>query len=76
MTKLQVVKPKHTLIYSMKLLKNTTLEDWQHEHLKIQGPDGEPITLVVHMIGGTREEIREQLLSSIDAFFELSDEMK
>lgn len=75
MAKLQVVKPKHTLIYSMKLLKNLTLEDWQHEHLTLQGPDGEPVTMVVHMIGGTQEEIKQQLLDSIDAFFELADEM-
>ena len=75
MAKLHVVKPKHTLIYSMKLLKNLTLEDWQHQHLTLQGPEGEPLTLVVHMIGGTQEEIKQQLLDSIDAFFELADEM-
>jgi hypothetical protein len=75
MAKLQVVKPKHSLIYSMKLLKNVELEDWQHEHPEISGPDGDPIQLTVHLITGTREEIREQLLESIDAFFEITDEI-
>jgi hypothetical protein len=75
MAKLRVVKPKHSLIYSMRLLKNVELDDWQHEHPEIAGPDGEPITLTVHLITGTREEIRQQLMESIDAFFELTDEM-
>lgn len=76
MAKLHVVKPKHSLIYSMKLLKNIELDDWQHEHPEIAGPDGESITLTVHLITGTREEIQQQLMESIEAFFELSDEMK
>jgi hypothetical protein len=76
MAKLRVLKPKHSLIYSMKLLQNVELEDWQHEHPEIAGPDGEAIPLTVHLITGTREEIREQLMQSIDAFFELTDEMK
>jgi hypothetical protein len=76
MGKLHVVKPKHSLIYSIKLLKNVELDDWQHEYPEIAGPDGEPITLTVHLITGTREEIREQLMQSIDAFFELTDETK
>ncbi|HJZ13789.1 MAG TPA: hypothetical protein VJ521_16665 [Acidobacteriota bacterium] len=75
MAKLRVVKPKHTLIYSMKLLKNLELEDWEHEHVNLKGPEDKPITMVFHMIGGTKEEIKEQLLQSVDAFFELSDEM-
>jgi hypothetical protein len=75
MAKLQIVKPKHSLIYSMKLLKNVELDDWQHEYPEINGPDGEPITLTVHLITGSREEIRDQLMQSIDAFFELADEI-
>ena len=75
MAKLHVVKPEHSLIYSMKLLKNVSLKDWQHEHVDIEGPDGEPITLVLHLIGGTKEEIKAQLLQSIDAFFDLSEEI-
>ena len=75
MAKLHVVKSKHSLIYSVKLLKNVELEDWQHEYPEIAGPDGEPISLTVHLITGTREEIRAQLMQSIDAFFELSDEI-
>lgn len=75
MAKLRVVKPKHSLIYSIKLLKNLELTDWHHEHVTLQGPEGQPLTMVFHLIGGTKEEIKEQLLQSIDAFFELSDEM-
>lgn len=75
MSKLHVVKPKHSLIYSMKLLKNVSLEDWKHQHLEIQGPEGEAIPMVFHMISGTKEEIREQFLHSIDAFFDLADDL-
>lgn len=74
MSKLQVIRPKHTLVYSIKLLRNIDLSDWKHPHVEITGPDGTPMTMVFHSIHGTREEIREQLLQSIDAFFELSDE--
>ena len=75
MPKLEVVKPKHSLIYSMKLLKNVSIDHWSHEHVQIAGPDGYTIPLTLHLISGTREELREQLLQSIDAFFELMDEM-
>ncbi len=75
MPKLRVVRPKHSLIYAMKLLKNTELENWHHEHLQMKGPDEEPVRLVLHLISGTKEEIRDQLLQSIDAFFDLSDEI-
>lgn len=74
MSKLQVIRPKHSLVYSMKLMRNTDLSDWKHPHVEITGPDEKPMTMVFHSIYGTREEIREQLLHSIDAFFELSDE--
>lgn len=73
---LRVIHPKHSLIYSMKLLKNMELEDWHHEHLTMDGPDGHPLNLVVHLISGTKEEIKAQLLQSIDAFFELTEEME
>jgi hypothetical protein len=75
MPKLEVVKPKHSLIYSMKLMKNVSLDSWTHEHIQVPGADGIPINMTLHLIAGTREEIREQLLQSIDAFFDLIDEM-
>ena len=76
MSKLQIVKPQHSLLYAMKWLPNMPLEDWQHEQVQVPGPQGDPVPLVVHMISGTKEEIRQQLLESIDAFFELSEEIK
>lgn len=74
MTKLHVVKPKHSLLYSMRLLKNIDLSEWKHEHIEIPGPDDKPLTFTIHSISGTREEIKQQLLQSIDAFFDLADE--
>lgn len=74
MAKLQVVRPRHSIVYSIKLLRNTDLSEWNHQHVDIPGPDGDTMTMVFHSIHGTREEIRDQLLQSIDAFFELSDE--
>lgn len=76
MPPLRVIHPRHSLVYSMKLLKNVELKDWHHEHLTMNGPDGQSLHLVVHLISGTKEEIKEQLLQSIDAFFELTDEME
>ena len=74
MAKLKVVRPRHSIVYAIKLLRNEDLSEWKHQHVEIRGPGGEPVTMVFHSIHGTREEIREQLLQSIDAFFELSDE--
>ena len=74
MSHLHVVKPKHSIVYAIKLFRNKDLSDWKHQHVEIEGPDGEPVAMVFHSIHGTREEIRQQLLESIDAFFELSDE--
>lgn len=75
MAKLHVVKSNHALIYSLKLLKNVSVQEWEHESVQIPGPEGKPLTMVFHLIHGTREEIKEQLLQSIDAFFDLIDEM-
>jgi len=74
MSHLQIVKPKHSIVYSIKLFRNEDLSEWKHQHVDLAGPDGETVTMVFHSIHGTREEIRQQLLQSIDAFFELSDE--
>ena len=74
MARLQVIKPKHSIVYSIKLFRNEDLSEWKHQHVEIEGPDGEPVSMVFHSIHGTREEIKEQLLQSIDAFFELSDD--
>jgi hypothetical protein len=37
----------------------------------VKGPAGEEAGMALHVLSGTREEIRRQLLASIDAFFDL-----
>lgn len=74
MPPLKVVRSRHSIVYSIKLLRNEDLSEWKHQHVEIEGPDGNPMTMVFHSIHGTAEEIKQQLLQSIDAFFELSDE--
>ena len=74
MARLRVVKPKHSIVYSIKFFRNADLSAWKHQHVQIKGPEGKQVSMVFHSIHGTKEEIKEQLLQSIDAFFELSDD--
>jgi hypothetical protein len=74
MAKLRLIKREHTLLYAMRLLPDEVLEERTHPRLRVERPDGGSETLVLHTITGDRETIRNKLLESVDAFFEIVGE--
>ena len=73
--KLKLIKgaaKKSALVYGMRLFDPSavsTVDDAQ-VHLA----DGSSSRVTMHFIEGTRNQIRRQLLQSVDAFFELLDQ--
>jgi hypothetical protein len=65
-------QPRSALVYGMRIfaVENVaTIED-----AKVGLADGTSGRITMHLIEGTRTQIRRQLLQSIEAFFELLDE--
>jgi hypothetical protein len=73
--KLKLVKggaQKGALVYGMRIFDDgsvSTIEDAQ-----VTLADGSSGRVTMHLIEGTRAQIRRQLMQSIDAFFELLEE--
>jgi hypothetical protein len=63
-------KPQYTLGYGMRLDKGTAPE-FAHPEVPFVLPDGSEGHLTLHVINGTRDEIKARLLESVDAFFEI-----
>jgi hypothetical protein len=59
---------KLTLIYGMRLIAE---EIAAVEHAQVLMEDGQTRQVTLHTIEGTKEQIKDQLLQSIDAFFEI-----
>lgn len=70
---LKLVQPQYTLCYGMRLDRGTALER-THPHVSVTLPDGSRDTMALHVINGSVEEIKAQLLESVDAFFEIYGE--
>ena len=60
---------KQTLVYGLRLISDE--EVVAVEHAQILTQDGQTRQVTMHTIEGTREQIRRQLLESIDAFFDI-----
>jgi hypothetical protein len=60
---------KLTLIYGMRLVAEE--EIGAVEHAQVLMEDGKTRQVTMHTIEGTKDQIKEQLLRSIDAFFEI-----
>ncbi len=60
-----------TLVYGMRLIAGEEVAAVEHGQVLTENGQTRQVTL--HTIDGTREQIRRQLLESIDAFFELQD---
>lgn len=60
---------KLTLVYGMRLIEGEEIGAIEHAQALMEGGQIRQVTM--HTIEGTREEIRSQLMESIDAFFEL-----
>jgi hypothetical protein len=70
---LSLVKPHYTLCYGMRLDKGTAPER-RHPHVPVLLPDGDQGSMTLHVMNGTVDDIKAQLLESIDAFFEIYGE--
>ncbi len=73
--KLQLVKgrePQWALVYGMRIFATDSITGV--EAAKVSLADGGSGRITMHLIQGTRAQIRRQLLQSVEAFFELLDE--
>ncbi len=69
---LKLVREELTLVYGLQLFRGVPdAGGLPHVHVTVQGPGGQEATLALHSLQGSREELKRQLLDSIDAFFEL-----
>jgi hypothetical protein len=63
-------KPRYALSYGLRLDKGTASE-LTHPRVSILLPDGSVGSMTLHVMNGTADEIKSQLLDSIDAFFDI-----
>jgi len=73
--KLKLVKGRQSisaLVYGMRIF--TENEVAAVEAAKVSMADGTTGRVTMHLIEGTRAQIRRQLMQSVDAFFELLDD--
>ena len=73
--KLTLVKgasQRGSLVYGMRMFDQGSVTGV--ENAQVGMADGTSGAVTMHLIEGTRAQIRRQLLQSIDAFFELLDE--
>jgi len=60
------------LVYGMRMFEAGAIASVEQARVTLTGGEGAGVTM--HLIEGTRAQIRRQLMQSIDAFFELLDE--
>ncbi|HXW82789.1 MAG TPA: hypothetical protein VEJ86_00150 [Candidatus Binataceae bacterium] len=75
--KLKLVKgaPKRgALVYGLRIFPQTGVASVEDAQVKLA--DGSAGRVTMHLIEGTRVQIRRQLMQSIDAFFELLDDQQ
>jgi fatty acid/phospholipid biosynthesis enzyme len=65
-----IAKSHYTLNYGLRLDKGTASE-LTHPRVPIVLPDGSVGNMTLHVMNGTADEIKAQLLDSIDAFFDI-----
>ena len=73
--KLKLVKGgvrKATLVYGMRLFGTDKLQAVEDATVRLA--DGESSRITMHVSEGTQAQIRNQLMRSVDAFFELLGE--
>jgi hypothetical protein len=63
-------KPRYALSYGLRLDQGTACE-LTHPRVPLLLPDGSVGSMTLHVMNGTADEIKAQLLDSIDAFFEI-----
>jgi hypothetical protein len=63
-------KPRYALSYGLRLDQGTASK-LAHPRVPILLPDGSVGNMMLHVVNGTADEIKAQLLDSIDAFFDI-----
>ncbi|HEX4592680.1 MAG TPA: hypothetical protein VH157_00315 [Bryobacteraceae bacterium] len=64
---------KLALVYGMRLLPLDELEEVKDAEITLK--NGKKAQVTMHLIEGGEEEVRKQLLQSLDAFFEFYPEL-
>jgi hypothetical protein len=65
---------KLALVYGLRLLPSDELESFEEAKIKLR--NGNTASVTLHLIeGGSEEEIKRQLMQSLDAFFEFYPEI-
>ena len=65
---------KLALVYGLRLLPADELESFEEAKIKLK--NGNTASVTLHLIeGGSEEEIKRQLMQSLDAFFEFYPEI-
>lgn len=64
---------KLALIYGMRLLPADELEEVKDAEIKLK--NGKNMHVTMHLIEGGEEQIRKQLMQSLEAFFEFYPEI-
>jgi hypothetical protein len=65
---------KLALVYGLRLLPADELETFEEAKIKLK--NGNTASVTLHLIeGGSEEEIKRQLMQSLDAFFEFYPEI-
>jgi hypothetical protein len=64
---------KLALVYGMRLLPADELEQVKDAEITLK--NGKKAQVTMHLIEGGEEEVRKQLLQSLDAFFEFYPEL-
>lgn len=65
-----IPQPRFALRYGLRLDQGTASE-LMHPHVPVLLPNGSIGNMTLHVMNGTPDEIKAQLLRSIDAFFDI-----
>ncbi len=65
-----IPKPRYALSYGLRLDQGTASERI-HPRVPVLLPNGAMGNMTLHVVNGTADEIKAQLLRSIDAFFDI-----
>ncbi len=60
-----------SLVYGMKMLPASEVDSVQDAPMRLT--DGSDTHVTMHLIEGSKEQIKQMLLQSVDAFFELHE---
>jgi len=72
LTLIRKPQPRSALVYGLRIFDAENVA--AIEDAQVSLADGSAGRITMHLIEGTRAQIRRQLMHSIDAFFELHDE--